>query len=395
MVRVADIAENQVVEPQDAGQDVIEIVGDSAGQGADGLHLLRVQESGFGLLLLGDVQLDAHIEIFPVASPHLGDDGLLPNDPPILAAIAKLAPPFPSRSDRRPQIVVNLSRRQSRGEDGRLLSEDFVVGISGGRLEHVIHVKDDAIGIGDNHRGRALFDHGGHQAQAITGLPARRDVVDHACHPGRPVAVPCDHRGSLSDPEPVFLAVAQAVFVVEARGQAAKMFHESAFDVLLVVGMDECFPAFPSGLEFVGPISQHGGKLRAEESGSRGDVPVPEAVIAAFKDKPQALLLLPQGGDDYLHQHPQRETGATPGEQDYRRGPGLLVELRQGRGIDPQRPVGDIGVEPGLYFSRPRRDWAVTAIDIKQQGLRGWLPLVDFEVHGLVRIDDPVHQRRQ
>jgi hypothetical protein len=56
----------QVGETQDRGQDVVEVVRDAAGEGADGLHLLRPQELRFevialrfGTLALGDVDRDA------------------------------------------------------------------------------------------------------------------------------------------------------------------------------------------------------------------------------------------------------------------------------------------------------------------------------------------------
>ena len=50
--------EHHLAVPTDDGEQVIEIMRDAAGKVADGLHLLRLPQLVFELLLLGDVLCD-------------------------------------------------------------------------------------------------------------------------------------------------------------------------------------------------------------------------------------------------------------------------------------------------------------------------------------------------
>ena len=57
----------------DGGQDNVEIMGDASGKGAYALHLLRMAELFFELLILGDVPADAqYTEEFPTSDISVG-----------------------------------------------------------------------------------------------------------------------------------------------------------------------------------------------------------------------------------------------------------------------------------------------------------------------------------
>src|SRR6185503_10441981 len=53
-------SEEQLAVTENGGQQIVEVVRDSAGQLADRLHLLRLEELSFQPLLFGDVARDAH-----------------------------------------------------------------------------------------------------------------------------------------------------------------------------------------------------------------------------------------------------------------------------------------------------------------------------------------------
>jgi len=58
-----DFSGRQLGKTYDRGEDVVEVVGDPAGERAQGLHLLGLAELGFEFLPLGDVargRKDAH-----------------------------------------------------------------------------------------------------------------------------------------------------------------------------------------------------------------------------------------------------------------------------------------------------------------------------------------------
>ena len=55
------VGEEEVGEADDGGEHVVEVVGDAAGELADGLHLLALGELRFERALLGDVDgVDDH-----------------------------------------------------------------------------------------------------------------------------------------------------------------------------------------------------------------------------------------------------------------------------------------------------------------------------------------------
>ena len=49
------VARGEFGETDDGGEDIVEVVGDASGEGAEGLHLLGLAKLGFELLPLCDV----------------------------------------------------------------------------------------------------------------------------------------------------------------------------------------------------------------------------------------------------------------------------------------------------------------------------------------------------
>ena len=105
---LARLAHQELGVPQDDAQRVVEVVGDAAGQTADRLHLLRLQQLRLEPLALGDV-LEGHshavagqredlhgeyaiVGALTVAFPHLAQVSSLPREEhlPVLAGVVRI-----------------------------------------------------------------------------------------------------------------------------------------------------------------------------------------------------------------------------------------------------------------------------------------------------------------
>ena len=70
-VPAGSASRQQVAVAEDGGQQVVEVVGDTAGQLADGFHLLRLQELGLDPAALGDVLHDDQDGRVPAVGEHV------------------------------------------------------------------------------------------------------------------------------------------------------------------------------------------------------------------------------------------------------------------------------------------------------------------------------------
>ena len=60
-----EVEQHQIRVAENRRQDVVEVVGHAAGQGAEGVHLLRLPQLLFELLALGDVDDGAFDHLLP------------------------------------------------------------------------------------------------------------------------------------------------------------------------------------------------------------------------------------------------------------------------------------------------------------------------------------------
>ena len=84
---------HQVEGADDAGQQVVEVVGDAAGELADGLHLLRLAQQVFDRPLLRDVAADDVEQLaFGHRVPHHGQAFAVLADHAVDEAVDRFAP---------------------------------------------------------------------------------------------------------------------------------------------------------------------------------------------------------------------------------------------------------------------------------------------------------------
>jgi len=110
-------------------------------------------------LELGDVLLDPHeMADDPVVVPDGRDGGQLPHQFAGLGAVVEQAVPFPAAQDRVPEVLVEVPGQEAALEDPGRLPGHILQGVAHDLGELGVDVLDDAPGVGDDHRNRALLD---------------------------------------------------------------------------------------------------------------------------------------------------------------------------------------------------------------------------------------------
>ena len=176
-IEVGQFAERGDLELDDREQ-VVEVVGDAAGQAADGVHLLRLAElilkldAGRDVLLDGDEVGDAAI-----VALHRGDDRLFGEELAVLAPALDDTVPLPTGFDRGPHALVVLGRMSARFEHPRVLAENVRRDVAGGFRKPRVDVFDASLGVGDDDGDRRLLDGAGETADLLLGEPAVGDVA--------------------------------------------------------------------------------------------------------------------------------------------------------------------------------------------------------------------------
>ena len=134
--------EEQVGVPRDGGEDVVEVVSHSAGQPADGLHLLRVAEALFQLHRLGHVPFDRDVAHDPaILRLHRADGCLLGIQAAILAPVDQLAAPDQSGRQGPPHPVVEGLVVAAALEKTGPPADGLITGVTGYLLEGRIDVR--------------------------------------------------------------------------------------------------------------------------------------------------------------------------------------------------------------------------------------------------------------
>ncbi len=147
-------------------QDVVEVVGDPAGELPHGLELLGVPQLPLEGQLLGDVLRDHRVVHRPAQLVADGRDGGARGELAPVGALARdLAAPGLAASQTRPDLVggpVAVAQ-----EDRCRLAEDLRPRPSGHPLVGRIHVDDHAVGVGDDDHLLGLLDDPGQQGPLL------------------------------------------------------------------------------------------------------------------------------------------------------------------------------------------------------------------------------------
>ena len=276
-----DLAENDVGVALDDGQQVVEVVGDAAGEAADRLHLLRLQELLFELLALGDVDADRPRR--PLRQRAFAGD-VRPGDRPLGAVLAgDRQLPVAEFDARRRHVAPHpgpLDRIGDEAVDEAGVGQHVVGGEAGDALALAVPEDEVAVVVERRHQDRHVLDDGlepaAAGAQGFLGEPRVGDVADHADEAGRGAVLGALDRRPLVHP---FLEAERgddAVLDVVDRAGLEGAPRRRA-DALVILGMDP-------GVERVD--RQRGRRridakelvgLRRPPLGAGGDVDVPDA----------------------------------------------------------------------------------------------------------------------
>ena len=165
---------------QERLQEVVEVVRDPAGQPADRLHLLRLEELRLERHLLGLVA-EARDEVDDGAAgiAHRCDARVRVEDPAVTAGPLHAAPPgfaAPGRVQYRSVELVQMcfGRKGPQVPPLRLRP-----GVAAFRLEGGVDVLDQAVRGGDHDALCRLLDRRGEAPALLLGAPALRDVANH------------------------------------------------------------------------------------------------------------------------------------------------------------------------------------------------------------------------
>src|SRR5262249_43613088 len=167
--------------PHDAGEDVVEVVGDAAGQGPDGLHLLGLVELLLQLDLLRDVTGRGDVVHDPAGDvAHRRDRGLFLVDRPVLPPVHEPSAPDLSGADALPDLAVEGRLVLAALEQARRLAEHHGARVAGDALERGVHVLDDPVGVGDHDALAGLLDGGREALASLLGAAPLGDVLYEA-----------------------------------------------------------------------------------------------------------------------------------------------------------------------------------------------------------------------
>ena len=168
----------QLGEAVDDGQEVVEVVGDAAGEGAQALHLLRLAQLLLETLALGDVLPQAkEIGDFAGGVPDAGHLDGLPDLHPVGPLPHELALPIVAGGDQLHEPPVGLLVGMALAQDAGVFLQALLEGMPRRLGELRIHVLGPAIGVGDDDGHRALLDRAGKLDVELLGQPLAGDVM--------------------------------------------------------------------------------------------------------------------------------------------------------------------------------------------------------------------------
>ena len=173
------VQQGHVREADDAAEDVVEIVGDAARQGADGLHLLGLAHARLDLGLVGDVPLHTD-EVGDGAGrvAHRRDRGRGHEQAAVPAAVDEAPAPDLALVDQFLDLLVEMGLLLLFEQHPHRLADAFLPAVAGHGREGGIDVLDGAPAIGDEHRLLHLVHRLGQPGAALLGRALGGHVAD-------------------------------------------------------------------------------------------------------------------------------------------------------------------------------------------------------------------------
>lgn len=181
------LGQQQVAVALDDRQLIVEIVGDPAGQPADGLHLLRLAELLLLLADLRDILSGGEVVFLPAELEVVGRD-VDGEDAPVLAAVTRLKAEDPLLLELAPVVGPDL-RGEVRVDVVHRHGEQLLAGISQRPTGGVIDVHEAPIGAHPECGVRRAVDGELRQPQRPLGPLAIRDVAEYGLNEGLPANV--------------------------------------------------------------------------------------------------------------------------------------------------------------------------------------------------------------
>ena len=157
----------------DDHQKIVEIVGHSSGQSADGVHFLRLLKLIFqpapvrNVPVIGDKMRDLSFAV-----PQ-GSDGFLRHENlSVLLAVDHGAAKDVARENGLPQLLVEFRSLLAGLQNSRGLAHQFPGGVTGQRLESRVHILDHSLAVGNHDQVRRLLDRAPKFAKRVLRLLA-------------------------------------------------------------------------------------------------------------------------------------------------------------------------------------------------------------------------------
>ena len=294
-MRRRDLAEDDVGVALHDGEQVVEVVRDAAGEPADRLHLLRLQELLLELLALGDV--DADCPRRPLRQRALAGD-VRPGDGPLRAVLAgDRQLPVAELHARQRHVAAHprpLEGVRDEAMDEADVGEHLVGGEAGDALALLVPEHEVALVVERGHQHRHVLDDrlqaAAARAQGLLGQPRVADVADDADEPRRRAVGGALDGGALVHPLHEPERRDDAMLDVVHRTRVDRPGRRGA-DPLVIVGVD-------AGVEVVDAQRQR--RIDAEQLirlgrpplRAGGDVDVPDADDADRQRVLQVGLLI-------------------------------------------------------------------------------------------------------
>ena len=291
---------------EDGRQQVVEVVGDAAGEAADALHLLGLQELRFEPLALGDVlhhaeHADRLAAIVGVGLPLRGHpprlvvrrvrvgDGVVADHPELDVERQALGDGVPHRVVEA-GAVLGMDQLEEDLEAQRLAALHHVEdagGVAGPAHGVVLQVQVPGADLAAVERhAEALLA----VAQGLLGLLARRDVEHRADHPARAAVRAAHDVAAGVDVGEGAVAAAEPVFV---RPQLlAQAIVERAPDPRLIVGVDGLPPPLDPRRVGVDRVPELGAQAVVPPHRVGGEIPVPDRFVRGAPEERQPLVAL-------------------------------------------------------------------------------------------------------
>ena len=144
---------------QNSGEDVVEVMGDAAGQGPDRFHFLRLNQLPLQVVFLGHITLDADVVANRSGTVrNRYDDGFFRVVGAALATVYEIALPGVAIRDGVPELLVKDRFLKTAFQDSRIASEQLAVRIAGDFFQGRVDIFDCSGAVGDQDELGSLLD---------------------------------------------------------------------------------------------------------------------------------------------------------------------------------------------------------------------------------------------